>query len=249
MRRAGSVIAALLLAVPAAAADCKGTLYLTIDTGSMSQAELIARTLDRHGVKATFFVANERTVNGDHSLDPAWGAYWRARAAEGHAFGSHTWDHGYFRGDLPGGKVRYVVAGKARELDAAGVCAELKRSEARFRELTGRGYDPIWRAPGGYTTPNAIAAARACGFEHVHWAPAGFLGDELPSDKYPNDVLLKRALANLRDGDVMVMHTGIWSRKEPFAPMLEPLLAGLKAKGYCFATVTRDVARAKAGGG
>lgn len=248
MRRAGSVLAWLLLAVPAAGADCRGTLYLTIDTGSMSQAELIARTLARHDVKATFFLAHERTVNGDRSLDPSWGPYWKARVAEGHAFGSHTWDHGYFRGDLPGGKVRYVVAGKVRELDADGVCAELKRSEERFRELTGRGYDPVWRAPGGYTTPNAIAAARACGYEHVHWAPAGFLGDELPSDKYPNELLLERALANLRDGDVMVMHTGIWSRKEPFAPMLDPLLAGLKAKGFCFETVTREVARRKGGG-
>lgn len=249
MRRASSLLCALLVAAPAAAADCKGTLYLTIDTGSMSQADLIARTLAKHGVKATFFLANEKTVNGHRSLEPAWGAYWQARVAEGHAFGSHTWDHGYFRGDLPGGKVRYVVAGKVRELDAAGVCGELRRSEQRFRELTGRSYDRIWRAPGGYTTANALAAARACGFEHVHWAPAGFLGDELPSDKYPNDVLLKRALANLRDGDVMVMHTGIWSRKEPFAPMLDPLLAGLKAKGFCFATVTPEVARAKAGRG
>jgi hypothetical protein len=29
--------------------------------------------------------------------------------------------------------------------------------------------------------------------------------------------------------------------------MLDPLLAGLKAKGFCFATVTPEVARAKAG--
>ena len=26
------------------------------------------------------------------------------------------------------------------------------------------------------------------------WSPAGFLGDELPSDKYPNDKLLAQAL-------------------------------------------------------
>ncbi len=230
----------------AAERACKGTLYLTLDTGGMHQAENIARILAKHGVKATFFLANEKTFRGDHALDASWGDYWRARAAEGHAFGSHTWQHGYFRGDLPDGKVKYVVAGKAEPLDAQGVCAELKRSENRFREFTGRGYDAIWRAPGGYTTPNTLAAARACGYEHVHWAPAGFLGDELPSEKYPNDVLLKRALANLRDGDIMVMHTGIWSRKDPFAPMLDPLIAGLKAKGFCFATVTPEVARARA---
>jgi hypothetical protein len=30
-------------------------------------------------------------------------------------------------------------------------------------------------------------------------------------------------------------HLGIWSRKDPFAPMLDPLIAGLKARGFCFA--------------
>ena len=47
-------------------------------------------------------------------------------------------------------------------LDADGVCAELKRVDTRFRELTGRSLAPIWRAPGGHTTPNALAAARRC---------------------------------------------------------------------------------------
>lgn len=234
MRRA--ILASLALALSAqAAAACKGTLYLTIDTGSMSQAENIARILARHEVKATFFLANEKTVRGDFALDPAWGEYWRARVAEGHAFGSHTWHHGYFRGDLADGRVRYAHDGATHTLDAAGVCAELRRVDERFRALTGRGLDPLWRAPGGRTTPNALAAARACGFEHVHWADAGFLGDELPSDKYPNEMLLARALKNLRSGDVMMMHLGIWSRKDPFAPMLDPLLAGLKARGFCFA--------------
>ena len=97
--------------------------------------------------------------------------------------------------------------------------------------------DPVWRAPGGHTTPNALRFAQQCGYRHVGWAPAGFLGDELPSDKYPNDMLLKRAFAGLRSGDIMMMHTGIWSRSDPFAPMLDPLLAGLKARGFCFATL------------
>jgi hypothetical protein len=71
----------------------------------------------------------------------------------------------------------------------------------------------------------------------VHWAPAGFLGDELPSARFPNRQLLERALRDVKDGDVLMAHLGIWSRQEPFAPMLDPLIAGLKAKGYCFRTL------------
>jgi peptidoglycan/xylan/chitin deacetylase (PgdA/CDA1 family) len=80
-----------------------------------------------------------------------------------------------------------------------------------------------------------LAVAKACGFEHVGWSPAGFLGDELPSETAPNEALLKKALADIRAGDILLAHLGIWSRKDPFAPMLDPLLRGLKAKGFCFA--------------
>ncbi len=222
----------------AADATCRGTVYLTLDTGNMRHAEAIADILARHRVKATFFVAQEKTLRGDMALDPGWADFWKARVAEGHAFGSHTWRHGSFRKDEAGGKVRYrLMDGSQTTLDAAQICAELKAPDTRFAELTGRKLDALWRAPGGRTTPNTLKAAEACGYRHVHWAPAGFLGDELPSDVYPNEALLKRALANIRDGDILMAHLGIWSRKDPFAPMLDPLIAGLKDRGFCFATI------------
>ena len=234
----------LLLCLPlAAAAQCKGTLYLTIDTGSMSQAELIAQTLARHGVKATFFLANEKTVNGDMSLGDAWIPYWKARVAEGHAFGTHTFDHTYWKGDLANGKVQVrsqfgVNAGKLVVWDQAQYCGELDRVKTWFKAATGANLQPLWRAPGGHLSARTLQWGKSCGYTHAAWAPAGFLGDELPSGKFPNEWLLKRALATLKDGDIMMMHTGIWSRKEPFAPMLDPLIAGLKTRGFCFATLT-----------
>jgi peptidoglycan/xylan/chitin deacetylase (PgdA/CDA1 family) len=248
MLRLGVVLASFVafitgasaLAASGDAGSCKGTLYLTIDTGNMRPAEEIAATLRKHAVKATFFVANEKTYRGDYTLDHSWTTYWRARVAEGHTFGNHTWYHAYFRGDTPDGRMRYVhLNGKTDVLDSAGVCAELKRTEDRFRELTGRALDPIWRAPGGRTTKGSLAAASQCGYSHVHWADAGFLGDELPSETYPNEALLKRALARLKDGDILMMHLGIWSRKDPFWPMLDPLITGLKSRGFCFATLPR----------
>ncbi len=225
--------------------QCHGTVYLTLDTGSMSQAELIADTLKRHAVRATFFLASETTTRGDRSLDDSWAPYWKARAAEGHAFGSHTFDHVYLppAGDASDGAVALARpqfgarAGRPARWNAAALCEELKRVDTRLRELTGRGVDPIWRAPGGRAPAAAMAAAKACGFAHVHWAPAGFLGDELPSETHPNRRLLEQALATIRPGDILMAHLGIWSRKDPFAPMLDPLIAGLKAKGLCFATL------------
>jgi peptidoglycan/xylan/chitin deacetylase (PgdA/CDA1 family) len=217
-------------------------VYLTFDTGNMRHAESIAETLRRHDVKATFFLANEKTTRGDHSLDAAWAGYWKQLAAEGHAFGSHTWRHGRIGPDAADGAVKYRPTfgqdeGRTITLSAPDFCAELKRPDAAFREFTGRPLDALWRAPGGRTTPGALNAAQRCGYAHVQWAPAGFLGDELPSETHPNDALLAQALRNVRDGDVLMAHLGIWSRRDPFAPMIDPLVAGLKQRGFCFRTL------------
>ncbi|GAB2868340.1 polysaccharide deacetylase family protein [Pseudoduganella ginsengisoli] len=242
----GGVAAFLLGAAAAATAGgnaCKGTIYLTFDTGSQSQADLIAEVLNKHHVKATFFLASEKTVRGDYSLDPAWAPYWKARVEEGHAFGSHTFDHVYWVKDLSGGRMRVkpqfgAQAGKVQDWSAQQYCDEIRRVDTRFTELTGRHLDPIWRAPGGKTSANTLAASKACGYAHAGWAPAGFSGDETSSDAFPNKVLLDKALRDLRGGDIFMAHMGIWSRKDPWAPAsLEPLITGLKQKGFCFATL------------
>jgi len=238
---AASAALALAAAGAAAAQQCRGHVYLTLDTGNMSRAEEIAAILRRHEVRATFFLANEKTPRGDFSLDPSWAAYWKARADEGHAFGSHTWRHGRFIADDAAG-VRYRPqfgddAGRTVTLAPAALCDELRRVERAFAAHAGRGLDAVWRAPGGRATPKALAAANECGFAHVRWADAGFLGDELPSERYPNRELLARALRDIRDGDVLMAHLGIWSRMDPYAPMLDPLIGGLKERGLCFRTL------------
>jgi peptidoglycan/xylan/chitin deacetylase (PgdA/CDA1 family) len=234
-------VAAVVLALAAAAA-CRGTVYLTLDTGNMGRAEEIAAILRKHEVQATFFLADEKTTRGDGALDASWNGYWQARVAEGHAFGSHTLRHGRLLGDAPDGGVRYrpqffSQIGQTLTLTPQQFCDELQAVDLRFEAATGRKLDPLWRAPGGKLADNALAAAQKCGYAHVRWAPAGFLGDELPSDRYPNQKLLAQALRDIRAGDVLMAHLGIWSRQEPFAPMLDPLLVGLKQRGLCFRTL------------
>lgn len=220
-----------------AGAACSGTVYLTFDTGNMAQAETIARILGQEQVKATFFLANEKTFRDDHALDPAWRDYWQARATEGHTFGNHTFRHVYLKRDLPDNRLLAAINnGPETKLDERGFCAELKKVDESFHGLTGQHLSGLWRAPGGHVTRNAIRWAANCGYPvHVHWDEAGFIGDELPSEKFPNDKLLKQALERIKPGTVTMMHLGIWSRREPLAPVLAPLIKGLKARGFCFA--------------
>lgn len=251
----------LLLAVASgsiAQTVCLQTVYLTFDTGSQSQTELIASLLKKHRIKATFFLANEKTTRGDYSLDASWANYWKQLVQEGHAFGSHTFDHVYLKSNTSNlsnkaskaSQSNYFTvkpqfgprAGQLLEWSGEQYCAELNRVKTHFQSLTGHTLSALWRAPGGHVSAASLAAAAQCGYQHVGWqtagAGAGFLGDELNSTQFPNSALLKKALTHLKDGDVAMAHLGIWSRRDAWAPaVLEPLITGLKAKGTCFATL------------
>jgi len=226
--------------------DCSKPVYLTFDTGHMGVADLVADVLRRHQVRVTFFAANETTQQGDGSLGQDWAPWWRARAAEGHRFASHTWDHSYWRADArppaaPAFRVRPsegVHKNQTLTLTGAQYCAQIRASSDRLQQITGQAPLPLWRSPGGKNSPQLLATAAACGYQHVGWSPAGFLGDELPSEKFSNAALLQQALARIRPGDVLLAHLGIWSRKDAWAPaVLEPLITGLQAKGFCFRTL------------
>jgi peptidoglycan/xylan/chitin deacetylase (PgdA/CDA1 family) len=209
----------------------------------MGVAPLIAEVLRKHRVPVTFFGANEKTQEGDGSLGLYWSAWWKERASEGHDFASHTFDHAYWRADIDSQnfKIR-PSAGEQKDQNllwrAEDYCANLKKASQRLEAMTGRASLPLFRAPGGKTSPALLKAASQCGYTHVAWSAAGFLGDELPSQTYSNAALLRAALQNIKSGDILMAHLGIWSRQDPWAPaVLEPLIVGLKEKGFCFASL------------
>lgn len=235
-RRALLAAAGLGLARPALAQA--QPVYLTIDTGWSREAEQIAAILARQQVRATLFLADEPTFRGDRTLDDAWAPFWRARAAEGHAFASHTWRHWYFRGSAGPGLVRYANrnGAGAEVLDRAALCAELDRPTRRLRALApGATVLPLWRAPGGIVNGGVVELAAACGLRHQGWTANGFWGDELDSAAHPNATLARRAIANTRPGEVVVLHWGVRSRREPFALVLEEVIEGLHRRGLRFA--------------
>lgn len=231
--------------------SCQRPVYLTLDTGHMGVAKHISEVLQRQQVRVTFFAAHEPTQQGDGSLGEHWSSWWREQAAQGHVFASHTLDHVYWLRDLSPGRFQVrassgPAAGQVRVMDAGQYCAEIRRASDRLRQVTGVAPLALFRAPGGRTSPALLSAARQCGYLHVGWAPAGFLGDEWPSDRYPNALLLQRALRDIRAGDILMAHLGIWSRREPWAPeVLEPLIVGLKEKGLCFDTLDHHPAYAE----
>ena len=120
---------------------CNKTVYLSFDTGNMSVAQLVSDVLNRQHVKATFFLANEKTSRGDFALDDSWKSFWQDRLREGHHFGSHTYDHVYFLKDASNKEVfeRPQFGPKTGETilyNEASFCREIRRVDDRFKELT-----------------------------------------------------------------------------------------------------------------
>ena len=109
-------ISATAQGTPGKPSSCEKPVYLTLDTGHMGIAPLVADVLNRQNVRVTFFAAAERTQTDGDSLDNHWAAWWKARAAEGNEFGSHTYDHVYWRGDEKSAEARFRVRPSAGAL-------------------------------------------------------------------------------------------------------------------------------------
>ena len=133
----------------------------------MGVAPLVAEVLARQQVRATFFLANEKTLTGGTSLDDTWAPWWKARAADGHVFAAHTFDHVYLDGPArcrlarlscfkPSAQGRVNAPATCATWTAAQYCSELQRSADRSAQaMTGQRMSPhLFRAwPGGQDRP------------------------------------------------------------------------------------------------
>ncbi len=228
--------------VPASAA-CDKPVYLTFDTGSMDVAPLVAVVLQRQQVRATFFAGMHPTASGD-SLDASWAPWWKARAAEGHAFAARTRDEVVWVGDANARDAQFIVrptqgafAGRTFTWPAAKYCENITATADRLAHVTGERPLPLYRAAGGKGSPRLQAAAKACGYTQVSGQAPGFASGA-PQAKDPTDAQITQAVARVRAGDVLAVPLGAWSRQVPQVPVgLDQWIAGLKAQGFCFATL------------
>ena len=72
-------VAAAVSTGAVAQGSCQKPVYLTLDTGHMGIAPLVAEVLQRQNVRVTFFGAAERTQTEGNSLDDQWAPWWKAR--------------------------------------------------------------------------------------------------------------------------------------------------------------------------
>jgi peptidoglycan/xylan/chitin deacetylase (PgdA/CDA1 family) len=186
-RRAAGALA-LLLAVAAprlgAGRHCEKPVYLTWTPATWASPRWWPRCSSGRTCASPSSPPPSAPTDGD-SLDDHWAPWWKARAAEGHEFASHTYDHVYWRADLKGTRrasacaVGGPAAGREFTWTAAEYCANIAQGLRPAGLITGKKPLPLFRAPGGKTSPKLLAAPRPAASSTWAGRPPAFLGDEL----------------------------------------------------------------------
>jgi len=190
-------------------------IALTFDDGP--DPEFTPRVIDllgREGVPGTFFLVGERAA---HARDVV-----KAMAAGGHEVANHTWSH-----------ANLWICGPRRTE------SKIRRSHDLLAELTGqppRHFRPPW----GAVNLAMFGALRRVGARCVLWSiqPEGLRSTRA-------SVQAERVVRRARPGAVVDLHD---AEGTPGAPArlldaLPAMIAGLRDRGYAFATVGELLAR------
>lgn len=183
-------------------------LYLTFDAGyENGYTPGILDTLQKHGVKATFFVVGNYMETSPELI--------RRMAAEGHTVGNHTYHHP----DMS------AIA------DADAFRDEVESLAAKYREITGEEMAKFYRPPQGKYSESNLQMAQALGYKTFFWSLAyvDWYTDQQPT----HEAAFQKLLPRVHPGAIILLH----STSRTNAEILDELLTRWKAEGYTFGTL------------
>jgi polysaccharide deacetylase family sporulation protein PdaB len=183
-------------------------IALTFDDGSDgTNIQKILDTLSANKVKATFFLTGSGAEKHSQAI--------KNIVAKGHQISNHSFSHPDFT-----------------KLSAAKMKAELDKTEATIKKITGKSTKPLFRAPFGSTNAAVLAAVGNAGYTHtIHWNI-----DTVDWKGVSSASITNKVVNNVVPGTIVLMHTGAGASGTPGA--LPGMISKLKAKGYKFVTVS-----------
>jgi len=222
----------------------KPVVALTFDGSSFANtAGDILDTLRTRNVKATMFLTGEFISKFPDVT--------RRIVGEGHEAGNHTMKHRHFT-TFSVDRTQTLLPG----ITYAIIANQLQTTESLFRQVTGTGLSPFWRAPYGEYNNIICKWALSCGYLHVGWKQGRswkqsldsndwIPDEETPGYKSPDQVFRKiiaisRTKPDGVNGGIILMHLGTArARKEAqVVTILGALIDTLRSEGYSFVTVT-----------
>jgi peptidoglycan/xylan/chitin deacetylase (PgdA/CDA1 family) len=186
--------------------ELAGVVALSFDDGPDPRwTPQILQILNEEGIKATFCVIGYVAQRFPDLV--------KAERDQGHVLCDHTQHH--------------MLHMDTKPHDV--VVAEIDQCHRYLTSLLGTP-PPIYRAPGGFLSPDVISVARGEGMRVLGWSI-----DPHDYERPPPDEILNRILPKVRPGSVILLHDGGGDRSNTVA-MLRPLIDHLKAMGWSFAT-------------
>ncbi|HUG92688.1 MAG TPA: polysaccharide deacetylase family protein [Planctomycetaceae bacterium] len=127
-----------------------------------------------------------------------------------------------------------------RDLTAAQMANELRRTEETFAKYTNLSARPMWRPPYGGWNNAVLAAVGPAGYPYtimwdidtIDWRPESEGG---PTTQF----MINKVVNNAQGGSIVLMHLGGWNTLDA----LPGMVAGLRAKGFEFAKVSEMLPR------
>jgi peptidoglycan/xylan/chitin deacetylase (PgdA/CDA1 family) len=187
---------------------------LTFDAGANADGvDSILSTLTSQHVQATFMLTGNFTKTFPKKA--------RAIVAAGERVGDHSMTHPYFT-KLTDQQMRDQVLNAEKEIVS----------------VTGADPWPWFRFPYGDRNAHTISVVNSVGFVAVGWT-VDTLGWKGTSGGITTQTVVKRVLANLKPGEIVLMHCG--SNPDDHSTLdagaLPTVIKELKARGYSFVTL------------
>ncbi len=184
----------------------RGAVALTFDDGpDPVLTPWILKALDAAGAQASFFCVGEKARRHPGLI--------RAIRDAGHSIENHSDRHRYSFAALP----------------QTAIAREVRTAQQTLTALAGQ-VPLFFRAPAGFRNPWLAPVLAAHGLRYVSWSRRGL--DTI--DPRPERVL-RRLVAAIQEGDILLLHDGAGARDHKGAPVLyavlPPLLAIARERG------------------
>lgn len=193
---------------------------LTFDGGAGNEAAAsVLRTLGREGVPASFFLTGEFVDDFPSTA---------RTIAAGYPIGNHSYHHPDFT-----------------TLSSTAIRSELTTAAARLRAVTGQDPHPWFRFPSGAADSRTIAVVNSECYVSFRWT-VDTLGWKGTSGGQSAASVVSRVLAAAQPGEIVLMHLGAnpTDHSTLDADALPQVIAGLRARGYSFVTLSAVISAA-----
>ena len=180
-------------------------IYLTFDAGYENGCtEQILETLQKHNVKAAFFLVGSYIREHPDLVKKLVDA--------GQIVGNHTNTH----------------PDMAQISDMESFSAELTATEEAYKEVTGKDMPKYYRPPQGKYNEENLSMAQQLGYKTIFWSLAYV--DWYENDQPTKEEAFSKLIPRIHDGAIVLLH----STSKTNAEILDELLCKWEEMGYTF---------------